>query len=259
MFFFLSKFLPLFVYPVGLVCLLLLLALFLRHYPRLQTAVLLFAVLYLYLAATPWVSLRLAQTLEWRYLPPDPLPSADVILLLGGATDFDGYPQTTVALNERADRIWYAAWLYHQGAADKLLLSGGLLPGNGRSEANRMADALSLMGVPPTAVYLEEASRNTYENARFSQPILEENGLETILLVTSALHMPRSVAIFEKQGMAVIPAPTDYESVQSQPNQQGEQLFTLLHILPDATSLKRTTLVLKEYIGLLVYRMQGWL
>lgn len=261
MFFFLSKTLPLFIYPIGLVCILLVLAIFLWRRRGWQTAVLLTAIILLYLAANPLVSLWLARSLEWRYLPPEPLPQVDAIVVLGGATTIAGYPQTTVGLNEAADRLWYAAWLYHQGAADRLLLTGGKLPGNAISEAEQMAKALRLMGIPDEAMLLEAESMNTYENALLSKPLLQAHGLETVLLVTSARHMPRSAAIFTRQGVDIIPAPTDYEFVQPDWD-EGETagwFYWGLSLLPDAKSLELTTNVMKEYVGMMIYRLRGWM
>lgn len=261
MFFFLSKFLPLFIYPLGLACLLILVAIVIWKRRRLQTAVLVLAFLVLYLAANPVVSLYFARTLEWQYLPPEPLPQVDVIVVLGGATDMDGYPQTTVALNEAADRLWYAAWLYHEGVAERLLLSGGMLPGHQRSEAERMAEALRLMNVPDEAMLLESESLNTYENATLSKPILQRENAHSVLLVTSALHMPRAVAIFEKQGVPVIAAPTDYEFLQLdwQTIEMADWFFLALDLLPDTDALELTTRTLKEYVGIFIYRLRGWL
>jgi len=108
---------------------------------------------------------------------------------------------------------------------------------------------------------LQTKSQNTYEDAVFSSEILKEKGINRILLVTSALHMPRSVALFEKQGLEVIPAPTDFtiteDGWQQTFSPNTETLLT--NILPNSSSLGLTTNVIKEYIGLLVYRLQGWL
>jgi uncharacterized SAM-binding protein YcdF (DUF218 family) len=261
MFFFLSKTTPLFIYPIGLVCILLIVAIFLWRRRGWQTAVLLSAFLLLYFAANPLVSLWLARSLEWDYLPPDPLPQVDAIVVLGGSTTIAGYPQTTVGLNEAADRLWYAAWLYQQGVADRLLLTGGKLPGNPSSEAERMAEALRQLGVPDEAMLLEPQSINTYENALFSKPILQAYEAEMVLLVTSALHMPRAAAIFEKQGIKVIPAPTDYQYVEPEwaEGEGSGWFYGVLSLLPDADSLELTTSVMKEYVGILIYGLRGWL
>lgn len=261
MFFFLSKFLPLFIYPVGLTCILILVAIGLWKWRRWQTAVLLAAFLLLYLAATPLVAYNLTRSLERRYLPPDPVPQVDVILVLGGTTETAGYPQTTVGLNKAADRLWYAAWLYHQGVAPKLMLSGGKLPGTVETEAERMAEALRLLGVPDEAMIREGQSLNTYENALYSAPLLAEMEAELVLLVTSAMHMPRSVAIFEKMGIPVIPAPTDFEALDPAyaEGEGPEAWLYLFTVLPSVNELELTTRALKEVIGIWIYSWRGWL
>ncbi|NJN55953.1 MAG: YdcF family protein [Anaerolineae bacterium] len=90
---------------------------------------------------------------------------------------------------------------------------------------------------------------------------MREVEAETVLLVTSAIHMPRSVAIFEKQGIEVIPAPTDYEYVQPDWDEgEGAGWFYWgMSLLPDAESLQLTTRVLKEYVGMFIYGLRGWL
>ena len=117
------------------------------------------------------------------------------------------------------------------------------------------------MGVPETAVWQQPYSQNTYQDALYSRDILAEKGVERILLVTSALHMPRSVAIFRKQGIDVIPAPTDFLISQAEWEDAltGGPVQWLSNFLPSEDALEVTTDCLKEYIGLLVYRLRGWL
>jgi len=91
--------------------------------------------------------------------------------------------------------------------------------------------------------------------------MLEERGIEKIILVTSALHMPRSLALFEKQGLQVIPAPVDFTITE----RNWENAFKpgldefLIYLLPNASSLGLTTNALKEMIGMLIYDLRGWL
>lgn len=260
MFFFLSKFLPLFVYPVGFVVLLLGLALLLQRWRGWQTAVLLIALLLLYLASNSWVAWQLARSLEWRYLPPPSLPHVDVIVVLGGGTRWADPPQPVPNLNEGGDRLLYAASLYQQGVADHLLLTGGALPGATRPEAEEMADALQIMGVPEEALMLETRSLNTYENAVYTGEMLAEAGITQVVLLTSAVHMPRAAAVFSKQGIDIIPAPTDYFAVVPDWDEASRPTlsFQLLDWLPSADALWLTTRVLKEYLGLLIYNWRGW-
>lgn len=263
LFIFLSKFLPLLFYPLGLAFLMVLLGLTLRKRPGWQKATSWIALGVLWLGSNPWVAIGLARSLEWRYLPLDEIPKVEAIVVLGGATESKLYPRPTVEVNAAGDRVLYAAWLYHQGKAPHLLLSGGSidwLTANS-SPAEDMAEILRILGVPDTALWLETTSRNTYENAVYSKDILEREKVDQILLVTSAMHMPRAMALFEHQGVRVIPAPADYVVTQ----ERWESLWDfnlptlLINLIPSVGDLDLTTTVLKEYIGTVVYRLRGWL
>lgn len=258
---FLSKFLPLLVYPLGLACLLLFGALLLRRRGAAMvfSAVALFVLL---LGSNRWVAASLARSLEWQYLPLESIPQAEAIVVLGGATEPSQYPRSSVELNSAGDRILYGAQLYRDSRAPKILLSGGSIAwqdGTGSSPAQEMAEILRLMNVPPEAIWLENLSQNTEENAAFSAVILKEKGVKKILLVTSAMHMPRSVALFEAQGLEVIPAPTDYTITEAgwANMTSGGWQQVIINSMPSAGSLSLTTNVLKEYFGLLVYRLRG--
>ena len=262
MFFFLSKLLPLFVYPLGLAICLMIVA-YHAYWDQIarRRLALLAAMLLLFLGGNKWVSMGLAQTLERQYPPLATLPQAEVIVVLGGGTQPQSPPRTLTELGEAGDRLVYASWLYQQGVADHLLLTGG---GYDRvdveMEAAGMASLLTMFGVPETALWLESESRNTYENALYSAEILHAEGIDEIVLVTSAFHMPRSVAIFERQGFTVIPAPADFRATESDWAQwrDGGWQIRLLSLLPQASYLEDTTTVVKEYIGLVIYRLRGW-
>lgn len=258
-FVFLSKLLPLFVYPLGLACILLLLALLVRRQGW-RRACAICALALLWLGGNRWVATGLARSLEWRYLSPETLPQAEVIVLLGGGTLPAEYPRQRVEISGAGDRVLYAAHLYKQGVAANILLTGGKLDWSTSSStpAEDMAELLVSLGVPREALWLESESRNTYENALFSARLLEERGIQRILLVTSAMHMPRSVILFESQGLEVVPAPTDFTVTQSgweRLRDGGLQGF-LLGLLPSAENLSLTTQVFKEYLGILVYTIR---
>lgn len=264
MFSFLSKFLPLLAYPLGLACLLILVSFFLSGKRKWRNAFLIVSVAVLWLGGNRWVSAGLIHSLEWRYIPSGDIPPADVIVVLGGGTEPALYPRPLVELNSAGDRVLYAARLYHAGKAPHLLLSGGynaMLETRPSSPALEMSNILGLTGVPAEAIWLEEKSTNTYENALYCAQILREKGIERVILVTSALHMPRAVALFEHQGLAVIPAPADFTMTEEEwtglfhPNLPA----LLIDLLPNASSLSQTTNALKEYIGIEVYRIRGLL
>ncbi|MBM3137247.1 MAG: YdcF family protein [Chloroflexi bacterium] len=264
MFIFLSKLLPLFVYPLGLTVILLVAAILTGSNRKTSRVLIIAAVALLWLSSTSGVSNLLARSLEWRYLPPDEIPAADVIVLLGGGTESAAYPRSTVEINSAGDRVLYAAQVFFEGKSPVILLSGGEIAwlNNGTSTpAQDMASLLIQMGVPESALILENESQNTYENALKAREILSEMEIDNILLVTSAMHMPRSVALFEKQGFEVTPLPVDYSVTEgeSKGNLNESWINRVMDIIPSASSLALTTNALKEYLGMLIYTLQGWM
>ncbi len=263
MFIFLSKFLPQFVYPFGLVSILLVLALILYRRLRLQRALLILILALLWIGGSRWVAYAITRSLEWQYLPGASLPPSQVIVLLGGGTDSPDYPRQTVQLNGAGDRVFYAAYLYKQGLAPHILVSGGNLDWSSAaiSPAQQMATALETMGVPKEAIWMEDKSRNTYENALNCRKILDEKGIHQIILVTSAIHMPRSVGLFRHQGLEVTPAPADFMVTQNSWQQliHGGLTYQLTNLVPQVENLASVTVALKEYLGILVYHLNGWL
>ena len=162
MFFFLSKFLPVFIFPLGLACVLLVLALAVRRHPGWQTWIIVLALALLWLGSNRLVTMMLSRSLEWQYLPGSTAHSselpADVIVVLGGGERSGAFPRPTSELNEAGDRLLYAAQLYRQGAAPHILVSGGNAPWVSSSSvpgAESMADILRVMGVPDEALWLE--------------------------------------------------------------------------------------------------------
>lgn len=262
-FLFLSKLLPLFIYPLGLSCLLLIIAFFLAlRKSRLATIPIALSFIILMVAGNVRFSDALLKSLEWQNTATQNLPTADAIVVLGGMTRSISPPRVMPDLNEQGDRILYAAKLYKEGKAPLIIVSGGRIAwyGEVESEAIDMARILQLMGIPSEAIIKEGESLNTYENALFTKKILEEKGIEKILLVTSAYHTPRSLKIFQRQGIEAIPAPTDFIISEESMNSYDYSIESLiLGFLPKSESLFNTTKVIKEYIGTLVYRLRGWL
>jgi uncharacterized SAM-binding protein YcdF (DUF218 family) len=265
MFVFLSKFLPLLVYPVGLAALLVTAGLLFRNRKRLRNSILIAAVLILWIGGNHWVSFWLAGSLEWQYLPLKAIPTADAIVVLGGATEPAQYPRSTVELNSAADRVIYSAELYKQGKAPNILLSGGSISWldnrTSSTPAEEMASILEMLGVPENALWLQKASQNTHEDAVYSLELLKQKGVKRILLVTSAMHMPRAMALFKNHGVVIIPAPTDYTVTQAGWDDLKALNIQsiLINLIPNNSSISLTSNALKEYIGIFVYHLEGWL
>ena len=251
-----------FVFPVGLACLLLILALL---WARARRLAILLALIVLWLGSSRYVAYSLVRSLEGRYPALGGAPAADAIVVLGGGTRSSDPPRPMTEVNEAGDRLIYAAMLYRDGAAEVVLVTGGsidwLQPEGVAPEATDMSALMQLLGVPDEALWLEARSRNTYENALYSREMLDEAGLNDILLVTSAMHMPRSAPLFTAQGLRVTAAPTDYlvSDAEWQHLWHGGPSATIINLLPNVEYLTYTTRCLKEYIGIFVYGLRGWL
>jgi uncharacterized SAM-binding protein YcdF (DUF218 family) len=261
MFLFLSKLLPIFLYPLGLSCILLLITLVLLWKKRSRLALIPVTLtgLILFLSSNASISNALVQSLEFQYLPQQ-IPTADAIVVLGGATESAIPPRPWIELREEGDRVLYGAKLYRDQKASRIILSGGRIDWrpSSSSEAEDMATLMETMGVPRSAMLLEPNSLNTRENAVNSLEIMKAQKIQKILLVTSAMHMPRAMMIFRKLGIEAIAAPTDYTALQMDQASQSKIEATILDFFPDADQMRRTTRALKEYLGIFVYQLRGW-
>ena len=196
---------------------------------------------WMFLWSLPITSLYFGGKLERRYVYEEAAraPRADVIVVLGGNTQanranwFEPYNRATAI-----DRIDRAAALYLAGRAPKILLSGGALEGK-VSEAQIMAKILRQRGVPESALILENNSRYTYQNAQFSDQMMQSAQLKRALLVTSALHMPRALATFIKRGIDTMPA-------SSAPQITLPEDVELNPWLPQIRSLEASRTIIKE-------------
>jgi uncharacterized SAM-binding protein YcdF (DUF218 family) len=187
--------------------------------------------------ASNWLVSQVEQ--EFPFQPLSALPIAPAMVVLGGGIHPSRSAVTPPNLESSADRVWYAARLYHAGKAPLLLLSGGSAT-SVETEAYAMREFLRNLGVPDSALLLEGRSRTTRENAIYSAELLRSRGIRRVLLVTSALHMHRAKKLFERQGIAVEPAPTDHEV----------RLLSLWQrMLPDANALERSGRAIKELVG----------
>lgn len=213
----------------------------------------------LWLVATPWVAHALAQGLEHRHpiMPVEQAPAADAILVLGGGLSGANPPaRPHFDLGPAADRVWHAAALYRAGKAPWVLVSGGNQPAQAgmQVESEAIREMLLTLGVPDSAIRVEGASRNTIENARESRALAQAVNARTVLLVTSAMHMPRALALVRGRlrgdGVEVLPASTDVTGLPDTLNRFGRWL-------PDAEALALSTRTLKEYLALGLGRVAG--
>lgn len=257
---FLSKFLPLIFYPLGFSLLLLVLSLIVARRPKLRTILQVTALLILLVFSNRWVAQALTRSLEWRYLPQGELPRTQAIVVLGGGTEPAVPPRPQPEMNSAADRLFYAANLYRAGKAPQVILSGGnilWLENPADTPADDMQNLLVQLGVPPEAMVLEGESQNTEENARYTAQILRERGITDFLLVTSAIHMPRSMMLFEAEGLNPRPAPCDFSVTETSWNDLSANPMALaINLIPNTGSLSASTTALKEHFGILYTQLR---
>lgn len=195
----------------------------------------------------PDISLR---SLEYRYPPlVDVVHCSDIrwVVVLGGGHRSDSALPVTSQLSESSlIRLVEGIRIQRLLPESRLLVSGGPVF-DPVPEARVMAGAAEIMGIGGDKIVLEEFSRDTDDQARLIHEIV---GDERFILVTSASHMPRSVALFQKSGMKPIPAPTDYWVKRSQEIGPGG-------FFPSIGSLRKMERVLYEYLGLGWARLSG--
>lgn len=240
--------------PPGCIVIGLLLGLSLwRRRPRAAGALVAAATGALYLASTPLVSARLADTLE-IYPVVDAARiaafGAQAIVVLGGgrrlyAPEFDGPTVSTHALA----RLRYAARLQRQSGLP-LAVTGGAVSWPAAAEGTLMARVLREDFQVPVR-WVEAASRNTVQNARLTRKMLAAENIQRVVLISHAAHLRRATEMFVDQGFQVLPAPT---VIRGSAHSHG---VTPGDLLPTATALFRTRLALHEHLGRLWYRLGG--
>jgi len=212
--------------------------------------------LMLYVFATPIVAHVLIASLEEQYPPFDRSVRRDfgAIVVLAGAVLEKGSlrPQHELGATS-AERTVCGADLYVRGYATKVILSGGdaSIFSEGPQVATEMKRLAVRLGIPEDAIVIENVSRTTYENAVETKRII---GARPALLVTSASHLPRAAALFQKQGIDITAVPCGYSARNRTDDPWKINPFDLI---PNVTALDISTNAVQEHVGILVYRAMG--
>jgi uncharacterized SAM-binding protein YcdF (DUF218 family) len=151
------------------------------------------------------------------------------------------------------ERFIAAEELYHQKIIQKIIVTGGSgdLLNQTYKEAPFIKDELIASGVKDSDIIIESNSKNTYENAIFTKQILDSLKLKPpYLLITSALHMPRSERVFQKAKLDAIPYPC-YFSIESSKNSL-KRIF-----IPNLSRFYDWSLIFKEWLGIAAYQLTG--
>lgn len=207
---------------------------------------LLLAVL-LYLACTPLGARTLALPLEVRCVQQSPAAAQAIVVLGGGSVGgvADGAEIGNVTAVGAA-RLLTAARLARQHELP-VIVSGGQVFADGASEARIGRRILLQLGLADDMIIVEDKARTTQENAAYTAQLCRERGYKSVLLLTSALHMPRSLQHFERyltpQGVDILTYPCDYTL-------NPDSSFNAHQLLPQPPALDITCMALHEYVGM---------
>lgn len=233
--------------PFSLVLLLVVALALHRKRPRMALSLIFLVAFALYALSTPWVGGILRKSLEVS--SPVNLqapPPADAIVVLGGgrrtqAREYGGDTLNSYSL----ERLRYAARLHH--ATHLPILATGGMPGGGSVSESALMRKVSTEELHTPVRWIEEAALTTWDNARFSAPILKKAGVKRILLVTDAAHLRRAAPLFQQQGLYVIPAGIHFA---------GAQINSPISLLPSASGLRDSHYALHEWLGIVWYRLR---
>lgn len=219
--------------------------------PRLAIFFFISTLCLIYILSISPTNYFLLRPLENKYvLNKQALERGDVYIVLGGGiierqhtyTPFEKLSSTSLK------RCLDAAYWYKR-YPHPLIVCGGTPLRTGESEASCMAQALRTLGIPVKHIYKEALSRNTYENILNAKTIMRAQGWHKPLLVTSAFHLPRSMHEAHQAGLAVTPVACDFHL-------QSPQQNTWLGFFPEVQRLADSFIALKEYIGIVYYRLR---
>jgi uncharacterized SAM-binding protein YcdF (DUF218 family) len=256
MFFFMSKLLDVLLEPLTWSALLwvVCLVLMVRRSPRVRLMAGLGAVslINLFVFSQPGVANGLQRSLEDQRSSMRPDVTYDAVVLLGGVVDVHAeQPEGRRSYNDNVERLLATFDVLRTGKARMAIISGGD-PDQTRDEAKEattQADQLVDWGIERERIVVEPTAQNTWQNAVKVKAIADAKGWKDLLVVTSAFHMSRALGCFRAAGMAVDSLVVDRRA--NSPLRESSRL-------PRTAALEVSTRALREHVGRLIYRMQGY-
>lgn len=207
-------------------------------------------VLALFLISWPPIDWLLAKPLEAAYpvRPFTPPPGLQAVVVLGGSIRHAEYERPyAIPDYQTFKRCKHAAWIAKRWGPLPILACQGTQMGAGVKDT--MRNELLSEGIPENMIWTEERSGSTRYNAVFGAEILHAHGIKKIALVVDGQSMPRAVACFRKEGFDVTPAPSE---LRTWGPLEAE-------LLPSWKAIQRNEITLHEALGLLWYRLRGWI
>ncbi len=195
---------------------------------------------------------------QWWEIPVTPMAEVtqyyEYGIVLTGVTKLDLEPNDRVYFGRGADRVTHTLQLYKQKVISKILVSGGSgrLGKVAKQEADDLADAFLLMGVPAEDIIIENKSRNTHESAVALKTLYPQLSSGNGLLITSAYHMRRARACFRKVGFEFDTFSADFIS-------QPRRFTPDMLIIPQTEALTVWHVLIREWVGMMAYRLVGYI
>lgn len=256
MFFYLSQFLSFLAMPLTIIILLFAagIILYKKSYAK-KLLIAGFALLLFF--SNPFLSNLTMLAWEPEFKAFENLPEYELGIVLTGVTNLGKTAFDRTFFDKGADRVTHAIQLYKLGKIKKILITGGqgLNPVNPNTEAEWLRDVMLLAEIPEEDILIENQAKNTYQNAVLAKETLLENGYdlaEEYLLITSAFHMKRSKACFDKVGLQTVTFPVDYYT-----HDVKVDIPNLLYPNPNSISLWHK--LFKEWIGITMYKIAGYI
>lgn len=209
----------------------------------------------LFLFTNEFISNELMKAWEVDATPFRDMNKYKVGIVLTGAFIGGQQPDDRVYFSRGADRVVHTVQLYKLGLIERILVSGGSgrIVDIGEREADKFRDAMILMGVPDSAIVLENTTRNTHESAIAVKELLRESGYDSrqCVLITSAFHMRRSLACYRKVGLHMDAFATDFYGHHG-------TYYPDSFLIPKIDALIIWHKLVREWVGFIAYWIAGY-
>lgn len=252
MFFIVSKLLSFLFMPTSWLVISIVLML-IANKPQIKSLLLRFAIVVFIFFSNSFIFEEVMRLWEPCSSKKESMPEYEIGIVLGGMSDYDNFNER-INFYGSIDRLLQAVDLYYDNKISKILITGGsgkLLDQKNR-EAIFLRDYMLKIGFPQRDLLIESESKNTRENAVNTGVLLAGGDYSgRLLLISSAWHLPRAKACFEKVGLSVDLYPTNRVA--------GPRRFDVEHILvPNAEALVGWNMFLHEIVGFMVYKLKGY-
>jgi uncharacterized SAM-binding protein YcdF (DUF218 family) len=240
---YLHKILPLLLMPIMVVILLIVIGLYKK-----RNSFIYLAIALLYTLSTPIFSDAFFKLVEGDQSRKSiaSIEQADAIVVLSGMLEINEVGDSTYIEWGDPDRFFGGIALFKAVKAKKLVFTGGKMPWDNakKTEGEVLKEYAISNGIPSEKIFVTKEVENTADESVAVKELISPS--KRIILVTSAYHMYRARRLFEKQGLIVIPYRVDFKSLTT-------DSLTFMDYLPNAESLAKTELGLRELMGRLFY------